>query len=365
MERSKTSPLNPQPKLTCLVTGGAGYIGGHTVLALLDAGHQVIVLDDLSTGFRWSVPDPARLIVGDAGDLDLVCRVVRTNKITSILHFAAKTVVPDSFRDPLGYYLTNAVKTQTLLAAAVSENVRNLIFSSTAAVYESSESLVSEDQKADPESPYGRSKYMAECMIKDVGAAYNMRYGILRYFNVAGADPKGRNGQSTKTATHLIKVALETALGKRPCMEIFGNDYPTPDGFAVRDYIHVADLANAHVLALSRLQGGAESFTVNCGYSRGYSVREVVDVVKAVTEIDFEVRLAPRRAGDLASVVANSDRLRSFGWRPRYDELSTIVRHAYQWELELARASRLPDSDSVNTPDATDRPVGGSYNRTM
>ncbi|MCK1335467.1 UDP-glucose 4-epimerase GalE [Bradyrhizobium sp. 38] len=331
-----TRPLNPSPKSTCLVTGGAGYIGGHTVLALLDAGHEVIVLDDLSTGFRWSVPNTAKLIVGDVGDFDLVCRVIRTNKITSILHFAAKTVVPDSIRDPLGYYLTNAVKTQTLLAAAISEKVGAFIFSSSAAVYGSSESLVSEAQKPDPKSPYGRSKYMAECMIEDTGAAHEMRYAILRYFNVAGADPNGRMGQSTKNATHLIKVAIETALGKRPRMEIFGNDYPTPDGFAVRDYIHVADLADAHVLALSRLQGGTESFTVNCGYGRGYSVKEVVDIVKAVTGIDFKLRLAPRRAGDLASVVANSDQLRSFGWFPRYDELSTMVRHAYQWELELA-----------------------------
>ncbi|OSI30563.1 UDP-glucose 4-epimerase GalE [Bradyrhizobium canariense] len=336
MEEPRTSPLNPQPKLTCLVTGGAGYIGGHTVLALLDAGHQVIVLDDLSTGFRWSVPNTAKFIVGDVGDFDLVGRVIRTYKITSILHFAAKTVVPDSFQDPLGYYFTNAVKTRTLLAAAVSENVSDFIFSSTAAVYESSKSIVSVNQNVDPQSPYGRSKYMAECMIEDTGAAHNVRYAILRYFNVAGADPKGRNGQSTKNATHLIKVAIEAALEKRPCMEIFGNDYPTPDGFAVRDYIHVADLANAHVLALNRLQEGSESFTVNCGYGRGYSVREVVDVVKAVTGIEFKVRVAPRRTGDLASVVANSDQLRSFGWIPRYDELSTIVRHAYQWELKLA-----------------------------
>lgn len=336
----RTRSLNPPSRLTCLVTGGAGYIGGHTVLALLDAGHQVVVLDDLSTGFRWSVPNNAKLIVGDVGDFDLVCRVIRTEKITSILHFAAKTVVSDSFRDPLGYYLTNAVKTQTLLAAAASETISNFIFSSTAAVYKSSESLVSETQNVQPQSPYGRSKYMAECMIKDVGAAHNMRYAILRYFNVAGADPKGRNGQSTKNATHLIKVAIETALGKRACMEIFGNDYPTVDGFAVRDYIHVADLANAHVLALNRLQEGSESLTVNCGYGRGYSVREVVDVVKAVTGHDFEIRLAPRRTGDLASVVANSEQLRSVGWIPHYDELSTIVRHAYQWELELASERR-------------------------
>jgi UDP-glucose 4-epimerase len=321
--------------MACLVTGGAGYVGGHTVLALLDAGYQVVVLDDLSTGFAWSVPGGARLVVGDVGDSDLVAQILSTNKITAIFHFAARTSIPHSFRDPLGYYLTNTAKTRTLLEAAIAGNVSDFVFSSTAAVYAISDSLISEEQKIDPKSPYGRSKYMAECMVHDAGAAHKLRYAILRYFNVAGADPAGRNGQSTANATHLIKVAIQTALKKRPAMEIFGHDFPTPDGSGVRDYIHVSDLADAHVLALSRLRTGAESFTVNCGYGRGYSVKEVVQAVKSVSGIDFEVRLAPRRVGDLASVVANSDKLRSFGWSPRQDELPIIVEHALRWETKL------------------------------
>jgi UDP-glucose 4-epimerase len=246
--------------MACLVTGGAGYVGGHTVFALLDAGHQVVVLDDLSTGFAWSVPSRARLVVGDVGDFDLVTQILRANEITAIFHFAAQTSIPDSFRDPLGYYLTNTVKTRTLLEAAIAENVSDFVFSSTAAVYSTSDSLLSEEQKIDPESPYGRSKYMAECMVRDVGAAHKTRYAILRYFNVAGADPAGRNGQSSPNATHLIKVAIQAALKKRSAVEIFGHDFSTPDGSGVRDYIHVSDLADAHILALSRLRTGAESF---------------------------------------------------------------------------------------------------------
>jgi UDP-glucose 4-epimerase len=323
--------------MTCLVTGGAGYIGGHTVLALRDAGHQVVVLDDLSTGFDRSVPASAPLVVGDVGDFDLVSDTIRKHKISAIFHFAAKTIVSDSFRDPLGYYLTNAVKTRTLLAAALSEHVQDFVFSSTAAVYGISDLPVSEQQIVDPKSPYGQSKYIAECMIRDAGAAHELRYAVLRYFNVAGADPAGRNGQSTPHATQLIKVAIQAALGKRPFMEIYGADFPTPDGSGVRDYIHVSDLADAHVLALTRLRKGHPNFTVNCGYGVGYSVKQVVDVVKAVSGLDFEVRLASRRPGDLASVVANSDTLRSFGWSPRLDQLSTIVEHTYRWETRLEK----------------------------
>jgi UDP-glucose 4-epimerase len=325
--------------MTCLVTGGAGYVGGHTVLALLDAGHEVVVLDDLSTGLRWSVPSGAKLVVGDVGDSALVTQILRTNKINSVFHFAAQTSIPESFRDPLGYYLTNTVKTRSLLAAAIAGNVSEFVFSSTAAVYSTSDSLLSEEQKVDPKSPYGRSKYMAECIVRDVGAAHKLRYAILRYFNVAGADPSGRNGQSTPNATHLIKVAIQAALKKRSVVEIFGHDFSTPDGSGVRDYIHVSDLADAHILALSRLRTGAESFTVNCGYGRGYSVKEVVEAVKSISGVDFEVRLAPRRVGDLASVVANSDKLRSLGWKPRLDELPKIVEHALRWEIKLGKLS--------------------------
>jgi len=321
--------------MTCLVTGGAGYVGGHAVLALLDAGQPVIVLDDLSTGFDWSVPKGAKLVVGDIGDFSLVSQTMKEHSVTAVFHFAAKTIVPDSFRDPLNYYLTNTAKTGTLLAAAVKENVQDFIFSSTAAVYGASEEPVSEHQVVDPASPYGRSKYMAECMIRDACSAHGLRYGILRYFNVAGADPAGRNGQSTQNATHLIKVAIQAALKRRFAMEIYGTDFPTADGSGVRDYIHVSDLADAHLLALKRLRSENESFTVNCGYGRGYSVNEVVSAVKTASGVDFEVRLAPRRQGDLASVVANSDKLRSFGWSPRYLQLSRIVEDAYRWELGL------------------------------
>jgi len=321
--------------MRCLVTGGAGYIGGHTVLALLDAGHQVVVLDDLSTGFEWSVPRPAELIVGDGGDFDLVSGILKTCDIDAVFHFAAKTIVPQSFEDPLGYYLNNSVKTRTLLAATTGARVSYFVFSSTAAVYAASEGLVSEQDRIDPLSPYGRSKYMSEGMVRDAAAAHDFRYAILRYFNVAGADPHGRHGQCTRDATHLIKVAIETALGKRPRMEMYGDDFPTPDGFAVRDYIHVSDLADAHLLALTLLQSGTPSFIANCGYGRGSSVKEVVDVVKAISGSDFEARTGPRRVGDLGSVVANSQKLRSLGWSPRFDDLSKIVAHAYQWEERL------------------------------
>jgi UDP-glucose 4-epimerase len=335
-----------EERQTCLVTGGAGYVGGHTVLALIEAGFRVVILDDLSTGFAWSIPDKAKLVTGDIGDFELVCNILKTHQVRSILHFAAKTIVPDSFRDPLGYYLTNLAKTRTLVSAAISGNVQEFVFSSTAAVYSNSGSPVKEDQNIDPQSPYGRSKRMAESIIIDAATANNLRYAILRYFNVAGADPLGRNGQSTLAATHLIKVAVETALGKRPSMEIYGNDFPTPDGYAVRDYIHVSDLADAHVVALNRLRGGsAGSFIVNCGYGRGYSVKEVVEMVRTVSGTDFEVKLTSRRCGDLSSVVANSDNLKGYGWTPRFADLRTIVRHAYDWEKKLTAIARSAISE--------------------
>jgi UDP-glucose 4-epimerase len=319
--------------MTILVTGGAGYIGGHMVIALLDRREIPIVLDDLSTGRREAVPSNVPLVVGDVGEVELVTQVIQDYRIDAILHFAAKIIVPESVLDPLSYYLSNTVKTRALLEAAVKGGVRHFVFSSTAAVYGNPDfSPVNEDVIPSPLSPYGMSKLMSEQMLGDASAAYGLGHVILRYFNVAGADPAGRHGQTTSNATHLIKVALETALGRRPRMSIYGDDYPTPDGTAVRDYVHVSDLANAHLTALHYLQRGGESRTLNCGYGTGYSVKEVIDTVKTVAGVDFEVHQAPRRAGDPASIVANSDRLMQLGWKPVWDDLPTIVRHAHDWE---------------------------------
>jgi UDP-glucose 4-epimerase len=322
--------------MTILVTGGAGYIGGHTVIALLDRREIPVILDDLSTGNRAAAPSNVPLIVGDAGDVELVTQIVREHRIDAILHFAAKIIVPESVADPLSYYLNNTVKTRALLEAAVRGNVRHFVFSSTAAVYGNpSFTPVSEEAIPSPLSPYGMSKLMSEHMLRDASAAYGLNYVILRYFNVAGADPNGRLGQSTPDATHLIKVAIETALGRRPHMSIYGDDYPTPDGTCVRDYVHVSDLAHAHLAALDYLRSGSGSRTLNCGYGRGYSVKEVVATVKSVAGVDFDVRHAPRRAGDPASIVANSDRLMRLGWQPKLNDLPAIVRHAYNWERKL------------------------------
>lgn len=326
--------------MTILITGGAGFIGGHTVLAFLDRGEIPIVLDDLSTGSRAAVPPCVPFFVGDVADSELVMRIVKKYKIDAILHFAAKIIVPDSVADPLNYYLSNTVKTHTLLQAAVKGNVRHFVFSSSAAVY-GNPSVTPVRETADPAplSPYGRSKLMSEYMLIDAGAAADLRYVALRYFNVAGADPAGRHGQSTPGATHLIKVALETALGRRSYLNIYGNDYPTPDGTCVRDYVHVSDLARAHVAALDHLRNGGESRTLNCGYGQGYSVNEVVKAVKMVAEADFETRQAPRRAGDPASIVANSDQLMKLGWEPKLNNLHKMIEHAHNWEKQLAAAS--------------------------
>jgi UDP-glucose 4-epimerase len=322
--------------MTILITGGAGFIGGHTVLALLDRGEIPIVLDDLSTGNRAAVPSGVPFVAGDVGDTELVLRLVRNHSIDAILHFAAKIVVPESVADPLKYHLNNTA----LLQAAVRGNVKHFVFSSTAAVYGNpSASPVSEAADPAPLSPYGRSKLMSEYMLTDACAAYDLRYVILRYFNVAGADPAGRLGQSTPGATHLIKVALETALRRRSYMSIYGSDYPTPDGTCVRDYVHVSDLARAHLAALDHLRGGGESRTLNCGYGQGYSVREVVDAVRRVTGVDFEVRQAPRRAGDPASIVANSAQLMKLGSEPELNDLPTMIEHAHDWEKRLRAAA--------------------------
>jgi UDP-glucose 4-epimerase len=330
--------------MAVLVTGGAGYIGSHMVLALLDAGHEeVVVLDDLSTGFDWAVPEGVKLVVGDVADQALVTQTILQHRIDALAHFAAKIVVPESVADPLGYYLANTVKTRALIEASVRAGVKNVIFSSTAAVYgEPEASPVPEDLPLKPINPYGRSKLMSEWMIADAAAAHGFSYVVLRYFNVAGADPEGRSGQSTPNATHLIKVATQAALGQRARLDVFGTDYPTPDGSCLRDYIQVSDLAEAHRLALDHLRSGGESLTLNCGYGRGYSVLEVVGVVKRISGRDFEVRLCPRRAGDPAQIVAEAARIRDrLGWQPRHDDLDAIVGQALAWEERLEKRNRI------------------------
>ncbi|CEJ15029.1 UDP-glucose 4-epimerase [bacterium YEK0313] len=324
--------------MTVLVTGGAGYIGSHMVLELLDAGEAVVVLDNLSTGFAWAVDPRATLVVGDMGDQDLVERVIRQHGADAIIHFAARIVVPDSVSDPLGYYLSNTVKTRAVMAAAVATGIRHFIFSSTAAVYGTPEVMpVAEDAPTRPESPYGTSKLITEWMLRDAAAAHPLEYVVLRYFNVAGADPAGRTGQSSPNATHLIKVAVQTALGLRAKMDVFGTDYPTPDGTCVRDYIHVTDLVRAHSAALAYLRAGGASMVANCGYGRGYSVQEVIDTVRKVTRVDFRADYAPRRPGDAAAVVANPALAKArLAWQPRHEDLNEIVEHAFAWERRLA-----------------------------
>ncbi len=323
--------------MSILVTGGAGYIGSHMVLALADAGERVVVLDNLSTGFRWAIDRRATLVEGDTGDDALVARLLKEHAVEAIIHFAGSIVVPESVTDPLGYYLNNTVKSRGLIAAAVAAGIDKFIFSSTAAVYGNpAVTPVPEDAALSPVSPYGSSKLMTEIMLADTARAHPLRYVALRYFNVAGADPAGRSGQSTPRATHLIKIACETALGKRPYMEVFGTDYPTPDGTCIRDYIHVTDLAEAHVAALAHLSRGGASSVLNCGYSKGYTVLQVIDAVKRVSGVDFEVRLSPRRPGDPASIVAASDRIRAeLGWQPAHDDLDKIVTEALAWERKL------------------------------
>ncbi len=325
--------------MAVLVTGGAGYIGSHMVWELVDAGEEVVVLDRLSTGFEWAVAPEARLVVGDIADAALVSGLVREHKVDAIIHFAGSIVVPESVSDPLGYYENNTCKSRALIETAVRAGVPHFIFSSTAAVYGMAGlEPVTEDARLAPESPYGLSKLMTEWMLRDTAAAHPLRYTALRYFNVAGADPRGRTGQSTAGATHLIKVACETALGKRSGMQVFGTDYPTPDGTCMRDYIHVSDLAAAHRLALQRLRAGGSSLVANCGYSHGYSVLQVIDSVRRVAGHDFEVAMGPRRPGDAASVIADSSRARSeLGWTPRHDDLDGIVRDALNWESILSR----------------------------
>ncbi len=322
---------------TILVSGGAGYIGSHVVLQLQEAGWQVVILDDLSTGFRKAVPEEAILIEGNTADKALVTQTLRQYNIGSVMHFAAHTIVPESVSNPLKYYGNNTCATRNLLECCANEGVKQFIFSSTAAVYGMpAEGVAKENSPLIPINPYGTSKLMSEQMLKDLGAATELRYIVLRYFNVAGCDPEGRIGQSTRNATLLTKVACEAATGKREKVFIFGTDYDTPDGTGVRDYIHVVDLAAAHIKALEHLCNGGDSATLNCGYGHGYSVREVLDMVSKVNGKPLQIEELPRRAGDPPSLVADASRIRKqLGWEPRYDNLEEIVRSALNWERKL------------------------------
>jgi UDP-glucose 4-epimerase len=327
--------------MSVLVTGGAGYIGSHMVLELLDAGEKVVVIDNLSTGFRWAVDRRAVFVEGDIADNDLVKETIRSHGVSAIIHFAGSIVVPDSVADPLGYYLNNTVNSRGLIASAVETGVRNFIFSSTAAVYGNpEENPVSEGAPPAPMSPYGSSKLMTEIMLSDASRAHDFRFVALRYFNVAGADPKGRSGQSTPRATHLIKVACETALGKRSQIEVFGTDYPTPDGTCVRDYIHVTDLARAHMLALAACVPG-EHRVYNLGSGAGFSNLEVLSACREVTGREIGSQFGPRRPGDPAVLVASSDRIHAdLGWRAERG-LAAMVADAWQFTLQRS-APGLP-----------------------
>lgn len=325
-------------KVPVLVTGGAGYIGSHAVLALKDAGWPVAVIDNLSTGFRFAIPEGVPLYEGDIEDAGLLARIFAEQGIRAVMHFAGSIIVPESVENPLKYYHNNTAKSRALIAAAVDAGVPHFIFSSTAATYGVPEvSPVGEDSPKLPINPYGMSKLMTEIMLADTAKAHAINYCALRYFNVAGADPQARTGQSTAGATHLIKVAVEAALGKRSHVDVFGTDYDTPDGTGVRDYIHVSDLAAAHVLALEALMAQQDrSLTMNCGYGRGFSVLEVLDAVDRVTNARIDRRMGPRRAGDPDSLISDNARIKAtLPWQPRYADLDTIVGHAMAWERRL------------------------------
>ncbi len=325
-------------KPAVIVTGGAGYIGSHAVLAFREAAYPVVVVDDLSTGRRDSLPDDVVLVEGNAGDAELVGRVVREHGIGAVVHFAGSIVIPESVTDPLKYYRNNTAASRNLIAACVANDVKYFIFSSTAAVYGHPETVpVSEDAPTAPINPYGTSKLMTEWMLRDTAQAHDFAYVALRYFNVAGADPAGRTGQSTPNATHLIKIASQAAVGLRQGIPVFGEDYDTPDGTCIRDYIHVSDLAAAHVDALAHLTQAHENLVLNCGYGHGYSVREVLAAVEREAGLRLDIQSAPRRPGDAVTLVADASRMRShFAWRPRYDDLGVIVRTAIDWERKLA-----------------------------
>jgi UDP-glucose 4-epimerase len=336
--------------MTVLVTGGAGYIGSQMVYALIDAGERVIVLDNLSTGHRWAVAAGVPLVVGESGDQPLVSRLIREHDVEAVIHFAASLIVPDSLRDPLGYYRNNTVNSRTLIECAIESGVRHFIFSSTAAVYGNPATIPTDEEAPTlPISPYGWSKLMTEIMLRDASRAHDLRHVALRYFNVAGADPQARTGQSSEAATHLIKVAAEAALGRRPKLDVFGTDYPTPDGTCIRDYIHVSDLVGAHLRALRYLRSGSPSLTLNCGYGHGFSVLEVIDMVKRVSGVDFKVEHAARREGDPACIIAANERVRAaLGWQPHFDDLSLIVTHTLAWERRLMERFQRGDGRGRN-----------------
>lgn len=329
--------------MTVLITGGAGYIGSHMVRCLLDAGETPLVVDNLVTGFDWLIPEAVPFIKADVGDVAQMEQIMRDHSIEAVIHFAGSVVLPESVSNPLKYYRNNTAVSRNVIEACVNAGVGKFIFSSTAAVYgDPDEVPVREDAPLRPQSPYGLSKLMTELMLKDVAAAHDFRYTALRYFNVAGADPKGRTGQATLNATNLIKIACETALGKRDHMTIFGMDYPTIDGTGVRDYIHVWDLVEAHRLALERLRAGGTSAVMNCGYGQGSSVRQVIDAVQSAIGHSFEVRLGDRRPGDMPEVIAANDVItRELDWKPQLNDLDAIVRHALDWEQSLARRNRI------------------------
>ncbi len=320
-----------------LVTGGAGYIGSHVILSLLDEGYEVVVADNLSTGFRQSVDSRAKLEIGDVGDFDFIKDVIERNSIDAVMHFAGSIVVPESVVDPLKYYRNNTSTSRVLIDACVTCGVGTFVFSSTAAVYGQPDVVpISEDGVLGPINPYGRSKLMTEQVLADVALAHDFKYAALRYFNVAGADPQGRIGQSTPEATHLIKVAAEAVVGKREQIAIFGTDYPTPDGTCLRDYIHVSDLADAHVKVLGSLKNGSQNLTLNCGYGRGFSVREVLETVQRVSDTKLTIIESPRRAGDPPELVANAIEIKKqVGWQPKYDDLDLIAKSAVEWERKL------------------------------
>ncbi len=330
-------------RMSVLITGGGGFIGSHMALQLVDRGERVVVLDDLSTGFDWAVPQTSELVIGDVGDRVLLDRLIKSRGIETIMHFAGSVVVPDSVADPLGYYLNNTVKSRELIAAAASNGVKNFIFSSTSAVYGVPATMpVTEEMPLNPASPYGASKAMTERMLADAAEAYGLNSVVLRYFNVAGADPKGRAGQSTRGATHLLKVAIEAATGQREHVAVFGTDYDTPDGTGIRDFIHVSDLVSAHAAALDHLSDhrakGGECLVLNCGYGRGYSVLELLDAVQRVSGRTLDIRARARRAGDVPVMIAAADKIRAtLHWTPQYDDIETIVAHALQWEEQLMR----------------------------
>ncbi len=328
--------------MAILVTGGAGYIGSHMTYALLERGEEVVVIDNLSTGVRELVSPKADFVEGDVADKALVKDVIQRHRVDAVIHFAGSIIVPESVERPLFYYRNNTAASRNLIESCVETGVGQFVFSSTAAVYGMPENgIVTEATSPDPINPYGRSKLMTEWMLADTAHAHDFRYVALRYFNVAGADPQGRTGQSTPRATHLIKRACQASLGRIPRLDIFGTDFPTPDGTGVRDYIHVMDLVEAHILALAALRAGGASEVYNCGYGRGLSVREIVRSVEQVTDRPLPVQEAGRRAGDPPMIVANSNKLKtSLGWQPRFFDVNEMVRSAFNWEERLTAPSR-------------------------